>query len=235
MNLLAVRSWFRYGPPIGWGANYTVLREYIALSLYLYVCFAALLLYKAAILRGHHIEYAPYGLAVCKALLLAKFIVIGRKLGIGRHFGSTLIHKIIHNSVVFLFFVVALSAIEVTIGAIVHHRTIGQSLAEGAATTPAEIIATSLLLFLVLIPYFAYREIHAALGQGKLLQLLRGQADGPRNRSSVTVETSPSGSGLVGATQSAYGSATTNALPASHPTERRCEGKPSQEGESPHG
>jgi hypothetical protein len=229
MNLLAVRSWFRYGPAIRWGSNYTMLREYIALSIYLYVCFAALLLYKAAILRGHDIEYAPYGLAVCKALLLAKFILIGRKLSIGGHFGSTLIHKIIYSSVVFLFFLVALSAIEMTIGAYVHHRTIREALAEGVAATPGEIIATSLLLLLVLIPYFAYREIHMALGEGKLLPLLLGESDGRRDQSSVTSETSPSGCGPVGATQPDCIAAMTNALPASHPT------APSVESESPHG
>jgi hypothetical protein len=221
MNLLAVRSWLRYGP---------MLREYIALSTYLYICFAALLLYKAAILRGHNIEYAPYGLAACKALLLAKFILIGRKLGIGDHFGSTLIHKIIFTSVLFVFFVVALSAIEVAIGAIVHHRRIDQSLADGAAT-PGEIIATSLLLLLVLIPYFAYREIHAALGEGKLLQLLlRRHADTRREQSSITFEPSPSAGGLAGATQPAH---TNNALPALRPPEQGCEGKPSVE--SPNG
>jgi hypothetical protein len=94
MNLLAVRTWLRYGP---------TLREHIAVSIYLYICFAALQLYKAAILRGHNIEYRPYGLAVCKAVLLAKFILIGRRLWVGGHFGSTLINKIIYNSVVFLF------------------------------------------------------------------------------------------------------------------------------------
>jgi hypothetical protein len=204
-----------------------MLREYIALSVYLYVCFAALLLYKAAVLRGHHIEYAPYGLAVCKALLLAKFILIGRKLRIAGTLGSTLVHKIIYTSVVFLVFLVALSAIEVTIGAYVHHRTIREALAEGVAATPGEIFATCLLLLLVLIPYFAYGEIHTALGEGKLLQLLRGESDGRRDQSSVISEASPSGCGPVGTTQPDCSAAMTNALPPSHPAERQREAKDS--------
>ena len=131
MNKLAtaVRSLLRYKPAIAWRPNTRLLREYVALSIYLYVCFAALLLFKAVILRGHAIVYAPYALALGKALLLAKFILIGRKLGIGWPFASsTLIHKIMYNSMVFLVFLAALSAIEHAIDAMVHHRTFSEVL-----------------------------------------------------------------------------------------------------------
>ena len=38
-------------------------REYAAITLYLYVCLGALLLYKGALLRAEEIGYAPYGRA----------------------------------------------------------------------------------------------------------------------------------------------------------------------------
>ncbi len=153
------------------------LPEYLATSVYLYVCFGALLLYKTAILRGHGIDYAPYGLAAGKALILAKFMLIGSKLGIGTHSrGGTPLHAILSKSVLFLLLLIGLSVVEEAIVGLIHHRTISDSLAELGDGRLGTIIATSLLLWLILIPYFAYKEIDLALGEGKLRQLLRRHA-----------------------------------------------------------
>src|SRR5690349_11003863 len=56
------------------------VKEYLRTFAYLYVCFGALLLYKTAILRDYGVDFAPFGLAAGKALLMAKFMLIGRKL-----------------------------------------------------------------------------------------------------------------------------------------------------------
>ena len=153
------------------------LREYLATSVYLYICFAALLLYKTAILRGHGIDYAPYGLAAGKALLLAKFMLIGRELGLGAHSrGGTLLRAILYKSVLFLLLLIGLSVVEEAIIGLVHHRTIGASLIELGRGRLGTIMASSLLLWLILIPYFAYKELDMALGEGKLRQLLRRHA-----------------------------------------------------------
>lgn len=153
------------------------LREFLATSAYLYVCFAALLLYKTAILRGHGIGYAPYGLAAGKALLLAKFMLIGRELGLGTHSrGGTPLHAILTKSVLFLLLVIGLSVVEEAIVGVIHHRTISRSLAELGDGRLGTIMAASLLLWLILIPYFAYKELDAVLGEGKLRQLLRHHA-----------------------------------------------------------
>ena len=153
------------------------LPEYLATSAYLYVCFAALLFYKAVILRGYGIDYAPFGLAAVKALLLAKFMLIGSTLGLGTRFrGGTLLHAILRKSVLFLLLLMALSVVEEAIVGLIHHRTIGRSLAELVDGRLGTIVATSLLLWLILIPYFAYKELDVALGDGKLRQLLRRHA-----------------------------------------------------------
>ena len=59
------------------------LWQYAIISAYLYVCFGALLFYKAAILNGAGISYAPYGTAAIKALILGKFILLGEAAGLG--------------------------------------------------------------------------------------------------------------------------------------------------------
>ena len=72
------------------------LAEYSIISAYLYVCFGAIILYKAAILRGNGIDYALYGTALFKALIIGKFITIGEMARIGeRHGGRRLITAVL--------------------------------------------------------------------------------------------------------------------------------------------
>jgi hypothetical protein len=52
------------------------LVEYLAISAYLFVCFSSLLFYKSAILRSEGIEFTAFGLALVKALILGKFILV---------------------------------------------------------------------------------------------------------------------------------------------------------------
>src|ERR1700710_571762 len=53
------------------------LKEFVVLALYLYICFGAVILMKTAVLHTVGIEVAPWGIAIVKALVLAKFMLIG--------------------------------------------------------------------------------------------------------------------------------------------------------------
>ena len=59
------------------------LIEYLAIAAYLAVCFAALLFYKAAILDSEGVDTTRIGLAIVKALILGKFVLILEHLRIG--------------------------------------------------------------------------------------------------------------------------------------------------------
>jgi hypothetical protein len=54
------------------------MQQFILIFAYLYV-FGALIGYKMAILSAQGISYTPYGLAAIKALVLAKFILMGMR------------------------------------------------------------------------------------------------------------------------------------------------------------
>ena len=150
------------------------VRSFLATAAYLYACFGLLLLYKAMLLHERGVDYTPYGLAAGKALLLAKFVLIGDKLRLGAHSeGHSRIYLIIRKSALFLLLIIALSVVEEAIVGVLHDRSVGDTLIGLGHGRLGEIIATSLLLFLVLIPYFAYREIDMMLGEGKLLEMLR--------------------------------------------------------------
>ena len=59
------------------------LSAYAGISLYLWICFVALLLYKKAILSAEHMQFQAFGIAAVKALILGKFILISKAVKIG--------------------------------------------------------------------------------------------------------------------------------------------------------
>jgi hypothetical protein len=65
-----------------------------------------------------------------------------------------------------------LSVIEEVVVGFVHGREAHEVLGEIAGGTLPQVLATSLLILLIMLPYFAFREISASLGEGKLLKLL---------------------------------------------------------------
>jgi hypothetical protein len=154
--------------------------QYFVVSAYLYVCFGVLLLYKAAILHSQGIEFAPYGVAIVKALILGKFIVIGLALGVGgRGSSRRLVFDILLKSVIFLLLLIVLSVVEEIVVGLIHGRRIQEALAGIGGGTLPEVLATSLLLLLVLIPYFGIREIALRLGEGEMMKLLTARQPGP--------------------------------------------------------
>jgi len=64
------------------------VKEFSIVAVYLFVCFSALSYLKASILEAHGIEFAPFGFAAAKALICAKFVLLGRAFRVGERFKS---------------------------------------------------------------------------------------------------------------------------------------------------
>ena len=148
------------------------LMEFIILAAYLYVCFAALIYLKVAILQTNGIAYAVLGVAIIKAALCAKFMLLGRVFHVGERFKNLpLIVPTLHRSFLFLLLLVVLTlAEEIAVGAI-HGRTVSDSISGIAGGTFHQIAATILILFLILIPYFAFRSLGNIVGDKTLVRL----------------------------------------------------------------
>lgn len=149
------------------------LRHFVWLAAYLYVCFGALILYKMAILGTQGITYLPLGLPILKALVLAKFMLLGKAIHLGERPGSSrLIHRIAYKALLYLLLLIVLSALEEAILGLVHGRSIAVTIAEVGGDKLAQILATSFIMLLILVPYIAVTEIDSALGDGKLREVL---------------------------------------------------------------
>ena len=150
------------------------LIEYMAIAAYLAVCFGALLFFKAAILESEGIDATRVGLAIIKALILGKFVLILEKVRIGgrKKSANVLVLDVIKKALLFTLLLLILTAVEDVIVGFIHGESARDALKGIGGGTRPEALATSLLMFLILIPYFAYREIAARLGEEALSKLL---------------------------------------------------------------
>ena len=148
------------------------LKELVLISLYLYISLGAVIVMKTAVLHTQGIEFTPWGIAIVKAVVLAKFMLLGRAMKIGeRNTTSPLIWPTLHKAVAFLVLLIVLSIIEEAVVGLFHHRSIAASLGELFGPRLEETLAGYLIMLLVLIPYFAFRVLGEALGEGRLTRM----------------------------------------------------------------
>jgi multidrug transporter EmrE-like cation transporter len=147
-------------------------KETLALALYLYICFLAVVLLKRAILRDVGVDFTIWGIAAVKALLLAKFMLVGRELKLGKRFRERpLIWPTLYHALIFLIFLLVLTTIEEILVGVLHGRPLSQSLAHVVGPTVFEGAAVCLVLYLILVPYSAFDCLQDVLGERETLRL----------------------------------------------------------------
>jgi hypothetical protein len=147
--------------------------EYFAISAYLYVCFAAIIFFKASVLHSRGVAFEAMGIALAKALILGKFILIAHTLKFGeRSKMDRPILEILRKALLFLLLLIVLTVTEEVIVGLFHGKATMTSIGDIADGYLPEAFAIGVLMLLILIPYFAFREIGATLGDGKLLKIL---------------------------------------------------------------
>ena len=153
------------------------LIEYLIISAYLYICFSSLIFYKATILHSDGIAFASLGIAIVKALVLGKFVLVLHALKIEQLGGraGVLLIDILKKSLLFAVFLIALTVVEEMIVGYFHGRTSQEILSEMAGGTLPQAFAVSILMLLILIPYFTFRGVAERLGEGVLWKLLTGR------------------------------------------------------------
>jgi hypothetical protein len=147
------------------------LKEFAILTAYLYITLGAVILMKAAVLRDAGISFTPLGIAAVKALVLAKFMLIGRAMIGERYTERPLIWPTLHKALAFLVLLVILTIIEEVVVGWFHHQSVAASLGELAGAKLDETIAGIIIILLVLIPYCAIVVLSEALGQGRLARM----------------------------------------------------------------
>jgi hypothetical protein len=147
-------------------------KELAILTVYLYITIGVVILYKTAVLHGQGISFVPWGIAVVKALLLAKFMLLGRAMGVGeRYTDRPLIWPTLYKAFALLVLLVVLTIVEEVVVGLIHHQSIAASLGELFGPRLEETMASILILLLVLVPYCAIGVLSEALGEGRLARM----------------------------------------------------------------
>jgi hypothetical protein len=147
-------------------------KEFAIVTVYLYITLGAVILMKTAVLHSHGIDSAPWGIAIVKALLLAKFMLIGDAMKLGeRNTSRPLIWPTLHKTGALLILLVILTVLEEAIVGLFHHQSIAVSLSELAGPRLEETAVGIFIILLVLIPYCAFRTLDVALGEGRLTRM----------------------------------------------------------------
>jgi hypothetical protein len=145
------------------------LKELAVISAYLYVTIGAVIMMKTAVLHTEGIAFAPLGIAIVKAVVLGKFVLLGNIAHVGgRNISGPLIWPTLRRAFAFLVLLVILTIIEEVVVGLFHHQSIAASLGELFGARLLETLAGYLIMLLVLIPFFAFRVLSEALGEGRL-------------------------------------------------------------------
>ena len=128
------------------------------------------------------ISFAPWLFALIKALVCAKFLLVGRWFGLGDGLAAKypLIVSTLYRSLTFLLVLGLLTIVEEAIVGHLHGETLGASLGKIGGGTLAQFAATSNILLLVLVPFFAVRALGEIVGEKTLVRLYFE----PRNKKS---------------------------------------------------
>jgi hypothetical protein len=149
------------------------LRKYLIISAYLYICFGALQLYKSALLQDAGVHYAAWGVAVVKALIVGKFLLIGDAVQnrMRRH-PQGLPGRIAKRIFWLLVILVLLTIAEELVVGWIHGQSIAEMRTEFHSRSMLELLAEMLVMLLILVPLVAAAELNQAQGSGGLRRLM---------------------------------------------------------------
>lgn len=148
----------------------------IAVTTYLWVLFALFALYKRALLRENGIDYWDQGYAIFNALILGKILLIGDAINIGdrlrRH---ALVWVVLGRSLIFAAVILLVHAVEEMVRAWMKGLPVADSVVNMGGGSWLGVYAYAAILFIMLIPLAAFREVSYVLGGDVLWKLMTGR------------------------------------------------------------
>jgi len=145
------------------------------LALYFAAWFCAIAFFTLAVLREAAISITPFGLAIIKAALCAKFMMIGKAifpLRVDANRG--LIKSIFWHSIAYLGIVLALSFAESGIDGLLHGKSFMEAASSFGRGDPVYIAALSLMYWLIIWPYLIVLGLNQSMGNTAVHAILFG-------------------------------------------------------------
>jgi hypothetical protein len=153
------------------------VRRFMVMFLYLWILFGLFALYQRILLRQEGLNFTAQGFALVNALVLAKVMLIAEDLKVAHWLRSRpLIYLILGESLIFTVVFICFHVVEHLIIGLFKRESIAASIPAIGGGGMAGLVSVGLILFVSLIPFFAFRNISRELGPGRLNAMLLGTA-----------------------------------------------------------
>jgi hypothetical protein len=142
--------------------------EYLATAGFFALTAISVTTYRKLVLAEYHIGYYAYGWALVQSLILAKVVLIGDAMHLGRRMhGEPLAVSTVMLSLVYGLLNATFVLLEHVVKALLHHQPVMSEL-QFSGGQGYEILARIQLMFVIFIPFFAFRELAREVGAGEL-------------------------------------------------------------------
>jgi hypothetical protein len=146
------------------------MRAYLVISIYLFVVFSLFTIYKSVILAEHHIDVVLHGFALINALALAKVMLIAQEFHLADQFrDAPLIYPTLLKSFVFTILLAGFKICEQFAVGMYHGKPFHERLSDLGGGSWQGILSLTVLLFVVLIPFFGFTELRRVFGGDRLV------------------------------------------------------------------
>jgi hypothetical protein len=146
-------------------------RRLLWIFAYLWVLFALFSIHKSIVLNEHNLIYHQ-GFAFINAGILAKVMLTAEIFNVADNLKhKPLIYPILFKSAIFSAILMSFYTIEETLIGMWHGKTAAESIPDIGGGSLKGILVVGVMMFVVLIPFFALKEIGRAVGEDNLFEL----------------------------------------------------------------
>lgn len=147
-------------------------KDYLMLFVYLTAFLGSFTVYKRLVLQEHNLSYYHYGYSLLEAAILAKVILLGDWLGLGKAKArGPLIFTVLRQTLLCSLLVILFSCLEKIVDGLVHGHDLSWGVEAVLGLRKQDVLANFLVLYVTLIPLFAVRQLEKVLGPGRLFAL----------------------------------------------------------------
>jgi hypothetical protein len=147
-------------------------RRLLFVVVYVWVFLALFALHKHILLPHHTLLYGQ-ALALVNAFVIGKVMFFAEELHVGDNFRERpLIYPVLFRSLLFAIILTSFYILEEIGSGLLHGESAAQSVSDIAGGTLAGILSLGIIVFVALIPFFAFREISNVVGSAVIRDLL---------------------------------------------------------------
>ncbi len=147
-------------------------RLYLIVFAYLALMLGAFTTYRRLILAQAGITYAHYGAGIIEAAVVAKVILIGQALGVGKRLETQpVLVSVFVKSILYALLVAAFGVVEHLIEGLWHGGGWSAAMRNLLVLGPHELLARAMVVIVSFLPFFALWEVGRVLGPGKLNEI----------------------------------------------------------------